>query len=113
VNVDTGHLNVLRVEASELSCLSGLVVHAHLTDNLGNIDSHDEIGLGNSPNAEYLRALLDAGLEETATKLGTPAVAAMEIHNLLLPPVATPPPKLQVQRSIERISAEVSELDVQ
>jgi sugar phosphate isomerase/epimerase len=112
VNVDTGHLNVIRAAPPDLVCLRGLVAHVHLSDNLGVVDSHDEIGFGATPNAAYLQALIEAGFEETAGKLNVPAVAAMEIHNMLLPPLATPPPNLQVKRSRDRILTEFQGLEV-
>jgi len=112
VNVDTGHLNVIRAEPSDLMCLRGLVAHVHLSDNLGAIDSHDEIGLGTAPNGAYLRALMGAGFEETAKRLSAPAVASMEIHNLLIRPLAAPSPNVQVMRSKDRIMAEFPGLEV-
>lgn len=112
INIDTGHLNVMRVSPSQLACVKGLVTHIHVTDNLGIIDSHDEIGLGTTPNAAYLAALESLEFEKTTQKYGMPAVAVMEIHNLLLPPAGTPAPNVQVSRSIKRILEEFPSLEI-
>ena len=67
-NVDLGHLNVTRTKPAELKKLEGLVVHIHISDNDGSMDANDLIGTGNTLIRDYLKALSECGLEETARK---------------------------------------------
>jgi sugar phosphate isomerase/epimerase len=91
-NLDTGHLNAIRVGADELGPIVDDVLHVHLSDNRGTHDAHEDLGSGTADLAGYLARLIDSGIDGRCRSLGIgPAVASIELHYGLVPPFARRP----------------------
>lgn len=91
-NLDTGHLNVIRVGADELGTIVDHVLHVHLSDNRGTHDAHEDLGAGTTDLAAYVARIVASGVEERCRALGIgPAVASIELHYGLVPPFARRP----------------------
>ena len=70
ITLDMGHWNLWKSRdpsvddewlAQQVEKIAPYVKHVHLTDNLGVIDTHQEIGTGNVPNKKALEVLLKKG----------------------------------------------------
>ena len=100
LNLDTGHLNVIRVAASELDPILAHVAHVHLSDNRGTHDAHEDLGAGSADLAAYLARVIDSGIEERCRALAIgPAVASIELHYGLVPPFARRPADESARRA--------------
>jgi sugar phosphate isomerase/epimerase len=100
LNLDTGHLNVIRVAASELDPILQHVAHVHLSDNRGTHDAHEDLGAGSADLAAYVARVIDSGVEERCRALGVgPAVASIELHYGLVPPFARRPADESARRA--------------
>ena len=79
VNIDLGHLNILRTSPEELSILKDRIVHVHISDNDGLVHTNSIIGEGNTDIGWYIKKLLDWGIDEVAKSYGEVAVAGIEL----------------------------------
>lgn len=77
--VDTGHLGVLREAPDEIEYIKDVVVHAHLSDNDGTLDSNDPLGTGVCDIPGYLNMLDRVGMGKNAERWRMPAAACIEI----------------------------------
>jgi len=99
-NLDTGHLNVIRMGADELHPILEHVVHLHLSDNRGTHDAHEDLGAGSTDLSAYVALALASGIDDRCTALGIgPAVASIELHYGLVPPFARRPAEESVRRA--------------
>lgn len=91
-NLDTGHLNVIRVGAEELAPVLDHVCHLHLSDNRGVHDAHEDLGAGSADLAAYVARVVAGGIDDRCRALGIGrAVASVELHYGLVPPFARRP----------------------
>lgn len=99
-NLDTGHLNVIRVAASELDPILEHVAHVHLSDNRGTHDAHEDLGAGSADLAGYLARVIGSGIEERCRSWAIgPATASVELHYGLVPPFARRPADESARRA--------------
>jgi D-psicose/D-tagatose/L-ribulose 3-epimerase len=62
-NVDCSHLWLMRIDASEISRLSGRIAHVHISDCDGEVHGDLPPGRGNTPLKSYLEGIRDAGYD--------------------------------------------------
>jgi len=62
-NCDISHLHLMNVEPSEISKLTGLIEHVHLSDCDGKVHGDLPPGRGVTPIIDYLRAIRDTGFD--------------------------------------------------
>ena len=79
VNMDIGHLNILRTRPDECVILKDKIIHVHLSDNAGLAHTNSVLGEGNANFNAYVKQYIDWGIDENAKRYGDIAVAGMEI----------------------------------
>ena len=78
-NIDIGHLAITRNSPDDLQKLEGKIIHAHISDCDGKIHSNDIIGTGVTKVSDYLKAIVEFGIDRTCKKLDLEPVAALEL----------------------------------
>ena len=78
-NIDVSHLNLTRETPNKLEKLRGKIIHVHVSDCDGLNHTNSILGTGNTDIALYLDKLNGLGVEDTASKFGEEAVAAIEL----------------------------------
>ena len=66
-NADISHLHLAGATIGDVSKLTGLIGHIHLSDCDGKVHGDLPAGMGVTPIREYLRAIVDTGYEGTVS----------------------------------------------
>lgn len=106
-NIDIGHLAVTREPPQALEKLRGKILHAHISDNDGKTHANWIVGRGVTRVPDYLRRLVEIGIDETCARCGETAVASFELGEI---GERVQNPDQWVQESLEYISGNVPEL---
>jgi sugar phosphate isomerase/epimerase len=79
VNVDTGHLAILREGPGTLEKLKSRIVHVHLSETDSFEHTNSILGTGVTDFKSYVDKVRELGIEENCQKLGEPCVAGIEM----------------------------------
>ena len=79
VNIDIGHLNILRSNVDMLETVKDRIIHVHMSDNDVLAHTNCVIGEGTSQTAKFIDKCIELGIDENAARFGDVAVAGIEV----------------------------------
>jgi len=81
-NIDIGHLAITRELPMALEKLKNRILHAHISDNDGKVHANWIIGRGVTRVPDYLRKLVEIGIDRTCARHNEEAVASLELGEI-------------------------------
>ncbi len=81
-NIDIGHLAITREPPRILEKLKDRILHVHISDNDGKAHANWIIGRGVTPVSDYLRKLIEMGIDKTCNRHNETAVASLELGEI-------------------------------
>ena len=106
-NIDIGHLAITRESPKTLEKLKDRILHVHISDNDGKTHSNWIIGRGVTRVSDYLRKLIEMGIDKTCNRYNEAAVASLELGEI---GQKVKDPDLYVGESLEYLSKNVPEI---
>jgi len=106
-NIDIGHLAITREPPRALEKLKDRILHAHISDNDGKAHANWIIGRGVARVPDYLRKLIEIGIDETCARYNETAVASLELGEI---GQKIQDPDQYVQESLKYLSSNVPEI---
>lgn len=106
-NIDIGHLAITREPPRALEKLKDRILHAHISDNDGKAHANWIIGRGVAQVPDYLRKLIEIGIDETCARYNETAVASLELGEI---GQKIQDPDQYVQESLKYLSSNVPEI---
>ncbi|MFQ6066863.1 MAG: sugar phosphate isomerase/epimerase family protein [bacterium] len=106
-NIDIGHLAITREPPRALEKLKDKVLHVHISDNDGKAHANWIIGRGVTRVPDYLRKLIEMGIDETCARYNEAAVASLELGEI---GQKVKDPDQYVQESLEYLCSNVPEI---
>jgi len=106
-NIDIGHLAITREPPRALEKLKDRVLHVHISDNDGKVHANWIIGRGVARVPDYLRKLIEIGIDRTCARHNETAVASLELGEI---GQKIKDPDQYVQESLEYLSSNVPEI---
>ncbi len=106
-NIDIGHLAITREPPRTLEKLKDRVLHVHISDNDGKTHANWIIGRGVTRVPDYLRKLIEIGIDETCARYNETAVASLELGEI---GQKIQDPDLYVRESLKYLSNNVPEI---
>ena len=106
-NIDIGHLAITREPPRALEKLKDKVLHVHISDNDGKAHANWIIGRGVTRVPDYLRKLIQIGIDETCARYKEAAIASLELGEI---GQKVQDPDQYVRQSLEYLSHNVPEI---
>lgn len=106
-NIDIGHLAITREPPKTLEKLKDRILHVHISDNDGKAHANWIIGTGVTRVSDYLRKLIEMGIDKTCNRYNEAAVASLELGEI---GQKVKDPDLYVGESLEYLSKNVPEI---